>query len=69
MNDRIKNIIKRKHLLFQSQRKYKVTIFAILNSLTQDTSDAIISSNLKYHERIVNKLNYPKTAPKPTVKN
>ena len=69
MNDKIKKIVKRKNLLFQSQRKYKVTIFAILNPLTQDTSDAIISSNLKYHERIVNKFNYLKTAPKPTVKN
>ena len=37
--------------------------FAILNSLTQILS-AITSSKLKYHERLANKLNNSKTAPK-----
>ena len=35
--------------------------FAILNSLTQVLS-AITSPKLKYHERLANKLNNPKTA-------
>ena len=38
--------------------------FAILNFLTQDMWDAITSSQLKYYERLTNKLNDPKIAPK-----
>ena len=34
--------------------------FAILNLLTQDVSDVITSSKLKYDERLANKLNDPK---------
>ena len=33
--------------------------------LTQDISEAIASSKLKYYEGLVNKLNDPKAAPKP----
>ena len=50
--------------LFQSQRKSCNLDFAILNSFTQDISDAITSSKLKYYERLANKLNDLKTAPK-----
>ena len=57
-------MIKRKNRLFQSQRKSCNLDFAILNSLTQDISGAITSSRLKYYERLANKLNDPKTAPK-----
>ena len=65
MNDEIKKMIKRKNWLFQSQRKSCNLDFAILNSLTQDISDAAVtSSKLKYYERLANKLSYPKTAPK-----
>ena len=49
--------------LFQSQRKSCNLDFAIFNSLTQDISDAITSSKLKYHERLANKLNDPTAAP------
>ena len=38
--------------------------FAVLNSPTQDISDAITSSKLKFYEGLANKLNDPKTAPK-----
>ena len=54
----------RKNWLFQSQRKSCKLDFAVLNSLTQDISDAITSSKLKYYEHLANKLNDPKTAPK-----
>ena len=64
MNDEIKKIIKRKNWLFQGQRKSCKLDFAVLNSLTQDISDAIKSSKLKYYEHLANKLNNPKTAPK-----
>ena len=47
MDDEIKKkkkkMIKRKNWLFQSQRKSSKLDFAVLNSLTQDTSDAITS--------------------------
>ena len=62
MNDEIKKMIKRKNWLFQSQRRCCKLDFAVLNSLTQDISDAITSSKLKYYESLANKLNDPKTA-------
>ena len=55
--------------LFQSQRKSCNLDFVILNSLTQDISDAVTSSKLKYYEHLVNKLNDPKTAPKNLLQN
>ena len=64
MNDELKKMIKRKNRLFQSQRKSCKLDFTVLNSLTQDISDAITSSKLKYYEGLANKLNYLKTAPK-----
>ena len=64
MNDEIKNMIKRKNYLFQSQRNSGNLDFAILNSLTQDISNAITSSKLKYHKRLVNKLDGSIAAPK-----
>ena len=64
MNDEIKKMIKRKNWLFQSQRKSCKLDFTVLNSLTQDISDAITSSKLKYYEGLANKLNNPKTGPK-----
>ena len=57
-------MIKRKNLLFQSQRKSGKLDFAILNSLTLDLSNEITTSKLKYREYLANKLNDPKTAPK-----
>ena len=64
MNDGIKKMIKRKNWQFQSQRKSGNLEFTILNLLTQDISNAITSSKLKYYESLANKLNDPKTAPK-----
>ena len=55
-------MIKRK--VEESRRKSCKLDFAVLNSLTQDISDAIKSSKLKYYEHLANKLNDPKTAPK-----
>ena len=67
MNDEIKKLIMRRNSLFQSQRKSRNLDFnfkfAISNSPTQDVSDAIIFSKLKYYVRLANKLNYPKAAP------
>ena len=64
MNDEIKKMIKRKNWVFKSQRKSFDLEFAILHSLTQDISGATASSKLKCHERLANKLNDPKKAPK-----
>ena len=64
MNDEIKQMIKRKNWLFQSQRKSCNLDFAILNLFTQDISDVITSSKVKYYECLANKLNVPKTTPK-----
>ena len=64
MNDKIKNLIKRKNWLFQCQRKSGNLDYASLNSITQDISNAVNSSKLKYHERLALNLNDPKTAQK-----
>ena len=64
MNDKIKNLIKRKNWLFQCQRKSGNLDYACLNSITQDISNAVNSSKLKYHEHLALNLNEPKTAPK-----
>ena len=69
MNNEIKKVIKRKNWLFESQRKSCKLDFAVLNPLTQDISDAITSSKLKYHKGLANKPNDPKTAPKNLLKN
>ena len=61
---RSKKIIKRKNWLFQSQRKSCKPDVAVLNSLSQDISDAITPPTLKYYEHLANKFNDPKTAPK-----
>ena len=45
-------------------KKFLNLDFAISNFLTQDMWDAITSSQLKYYERLTNKLNDPKIAPK-----
>ena len=50
--------------LFQCQKKFRSLDYASLNSNTQDISNAINSSKLKYHERLALNLNDPKTAPK-----
>ena len=57
-------MIKSKNGLFQSQRKSSNLDVAIVISLTQDISDAVTSSKVKYHEHLANKPNDPKTAPK-----
>ena len=64
MNDEIKKKIKRTKWLFQSQRKSCKLDITVLNSLTQDISDAITSSKLKHYEGLANKLSDPETAPK-----
>ena len=57
-------MIHRKNSLYQRQRKSGSIDYTSLNALTLDISNAISSSKLKYHERLANKLNDPKTAPK-----
>ena len=63
MNDEIKNLIKRMSKI-HCQRKSRHLDYASLNSITQDLSNAVNSSKLKYHERLALNLNDPKTAPK-----
>ena len=62
-------MIKRKDWLFHSQKRSCNLDFVILNSLTQDISDAITSYKLKYYERLANKLNDPNTAPNNLLEN
>ena len=69
MNDEFKTQIKRKNCLFKCQRKFGNFDYASLNSITQDVTTAISSSELKYHERLALKLNDPKTAPKTLLEN
>ena len=64
MNDEIKNLIKRENWLFQCQTKSGNLYYACLNCITQDISNAVNSSKLKYHECLALNLNDPKTAPK-----
>ena len=64
INEEIKSLIHRKNSLYQRQRKSGSIDYTSLNALTLDISNAISSSKLKYHERLANKLNDPKTAPK-----
>ena len=64
MNDETKKMIKRKNWLFQNESKSGNPYFAILNSRTQDISNAIAMSELKYHEHLAIKLTDPKRASK-----
>ena len=64
MNDKIKEMIKRKNWLFQYQSKSGNLDYVSLNSITEDISNAVNSSKLKYHERLALNLNDPKAAPK-----
>ena len=64
INEEIKSLIHRKNSLYQRQRKSGSIDYTSLNVLTIDISNAISSSKLKYHERLANKLNDPKTYPK-----
>ena len=57
-------LIKRKNWLFQCQRKSGNLDYASLNSITQDISNTVNSSKLKYHERLSLKLYDPKIASK-----
>ena len=64
INEEIKSLIHRKNCLYQRQIKSGSIDYISLNALTIDISNALSSSKLKYHERLANKLNDPKTAPK-----
>ena len=61
MNLEIIKLIKRKNWLFQCQRKSGNLDYASLNAITQDISNPVTSSKLKYHERFTLKLSDPKT--------
>ena len=64
INEEIKSLIHRKKSLYQRQRKSGSIDHTSLNALTLDILNAISSSKLKYHERLANKLNDPKTSSK-----
>ena len=57
-------MIRRKKILYQRQRKSGSIGYTSLNALTLDISNDVSSFKLKYHERLADKLNDPKTAPK-----
>ena len=64
-----KTLIKRENWLIQCHRKSGNLDYASLNSVGQDISNAVNSSKLKHHERLVLKLNDPKRAPKNLLEN
>ena len=64
INEEIKTLIHRKNSLYQRQRKLGSINYAFSNSLTLHISNAMSSSELKYHESLANKFSDPKTAPK-----
>ena len=64
-NNNKKKKIKRKNWLFQSQRKSCKLDFAVLNSLTQDISDAITSFKLNIMKAFRINLTIPIQSQKP----
>ena len=64
INEEIKSLIQRKNYLYQRKRKSGSIDYTSLNAFTLDILDAIRYSKLKYHERLANKLNDLKRAPK-----
>ena len=64
MNDKIKQLIKKKKAIFQKQKESNAVDHAILSDITLELSNAISLSKAKYHERLAIKLNDPKTATK-----
>ena len=64
INEEIKTLTHKKNSLYQRQRKFGSINYTSLSALTLDISNAISSSKLKYHERLANNLNDPKTASK-----
>ena len=56
-------MINRKNWLCQCLSNSGSFDYAHLNSITQDISNAVNSSKLKYHEHLAFKLNDPKTTP------
>ena len=64
INEEIKSLIHRKNCLYQRQTKSGSIDYTSLNALTLDISNALSFSKLKYHERLANEVNVPKTVPK-----
>ena len=64
INDIIRKLIKMESWLFWCQRNFGNLDYASFNAITEDISNGVNSSKLKYHERLALKLNDPKTAPK-----
>ena len=69
MDDEFKTLIKRNNWLFKCQRKFGNFYSASLNSISQDVTTAMNSSEVKQHELLALKLNDPKTAPKTLLEN
>ena len=61
INEEIKPSIQWKNPLYKRQRKSFSIDYTSINAPTLDISNAISSSKFKYHERLANKLNDPKT--------
>ena len=64
MNEKIKRLIKKKKAIFQKEKESNTVDHTILNNITQEFSNAIRFSKVKYHEILAIKLSDPKTAPK-----
>ena len=64
VNDEIRLLIKRKNLIYRTQRKNNDFDIGIMSKLSEDLTNAITNSKLAYYRRIASKLNDPSTAPK-----
>ena len=65
MNDETKTLIRKKNWLYQRLSIFGSLDYNMLNVITTDISNAVISSKFKYHDPLSQKLNNPKTAAKP----
>lgn len=64
LNDEIKALIKRKNWLYQRQTRSENLDYNMVNAITTDISNVVNPSKFKYQDRLVKKLNNPKTAAK-----
>ena len=62
INDKIRLLIERKKLMFQTQRRDNRLDLSILNKLSVDLRKDVKSSKLEHHRRIADELNNRKPA-------
>ena len=64
MNDEIKTLIKKKNGLYERHRRSGNLDYIMLKAITTDISHTVNPSKFKYHDRLAENLNNPKTAAK-----